>query len=117
MAERTYTEAEVGRIVAAALERLARDGAGEPRLYSLDEVADMTRINARWIKDECRARRLTHVHRDRTRGMTPDQVDELLAKYTVRGETVAQQAAGRGALTAVQMTRRNAARSGRRKTA
>ena len=119
MTERVFTDDDVTRIVATAmqrftreLEQLIRDEADRPRVYTLTEVAEMTGMSWRWIADGCRSERLAHVHQGDFRGMTAAQINALIASRTEGGET-----APSGFDNAVQMTRRNAARSGRRKTA
>lgn len=110
MAERTFTEAEVGRILSAALERFVTE-ADRPKVYPLSEVAEMTLLGERWLLDECRTGRAQHVQRGGRRGMTAAQIWALIDRHSEGGDpaTVAPTT-----LSAVQMSRRNAARTRRR---
>lgn len=78
-----YTEADMARIVAAALERVTRS-AQEPRSYTLRQVAEMTNLSWRRIADGCRNGEIEHIHDGCKRLMTVEQVAKLLAAKTCR---------------------------------
>lgn len=50
-------------------------------LYSLDEVAAMTGLSARWLADQCRANKIEHEDIEHTRRMTLAQIDTLIAQH------------------------------------
>lgn len=56
------------------------------RKYTIDEVAAKLEVSPRWLADECRAGRVTHVHMARKRWFTLEQVQTLIAQHTVRSE-------------------------------
>jgi hypothetical protein len=64
----------------------AADGSDEPngpKLFTVEEVAAVIGVSQRWLADECRANRVTHVHLARKRRFTVDQVHALLDRFTV----------------------------------
>ncbi len=64
-------------------------GNGEDfRLYTVEEVAELIGVSARWLADGCRAERIEHVHIARKRRFTEQQVAQLLTTYTVRPSEV-----------------------------
>lgn len=115
MAERTYTEADLARILAVALERYVTESVHAPRVYRISEVAQMTGMSQRSILDDCRAGRVEHVHRGDLRGMTAPQIKQLVDNYVEGGDPAAARSAT--ATDAVQMSRRNADRTGKRRAA
>lgn len=48
------------------------------RVYSLDEVAEMTGFSLRSLERKCRQGKLKHIHEGRKRGMTLRQIDLLV---------------------------------------
>jgi hypothetical protein len=55
----------------------AVDGSDEPngpKLFTVEQVAAVIGVSQRWLADECRANRVTHVHLARKRRFTADQV-------------------------------------------
>lgn len=58
--------------------------AEEQRMYTVDEVAKLLRVSARWLADQCRAERIEHVHVARQRRFTGPQVDALIVMLTIR---------------------------------
>lgn len=52
------------------------------RVYSLEQVAEMTGLSLRAIQLACRASEVEHVHHGKTRGMTLRQIDLLVAHNT-----------------------------------
>jgi hypothetical protein len=53
------------------------------RLYTLDEVANMTGFTARALEDGARRRRFEHVSLGKARLMTAAQIDKLVGQFTV----------------------------------
>jgi hypothetical protein len=76
-----------GRILAGITTGItAADGFNEsngPKLFTVEEVAALIGVSQRWLADECRANRVTHVHLARRRRFTADQVHALLDRFTV----------------------------------
>ena len=60
----------------------ARASGAERLVFSLAEVAWMTGFSERGIERDCRGGKVRHVHRGQSRGMTREQIDELIAVYT-----------------------------------
>lgn len=58
-------------------------GARPPWVHSLAEVAARTGFSARTLRDRCRRREVQHVQFGRTIGLTPAQVEKLIASCTV----------------------------------
>lgn len=56
------------------------------RVYSLEQVAEMTGFSLRALQKKCRAGTVKHVHDGRNRGMTLRQID-LLVNCFETGET------------------------------
>ena len=54
-----------------------------PRLFSVEEVAAALGVSERWLADECRANRVTHVFIARKRRFTAAQVQHLVDRFTV----------------------------------
>lgn len=52
-------------------------------LYTLAEVAELTGFSERSLLDDCRAGRIAHVHRGRAYGLTPEQLESLIATHIV----------------------------------
>lgn len=99
----TLTATEFARLVAIQ----------QHRVYSLEEVAEMTGISLRRIELACRGDELEHVHDGAARGMTLAQIDLLVASRT-RGHTNAER--GPNAEDEVRQARelsRGAVRKGR----
>ncbi len=59
----------------------------ERLVFSLTEVAWMTGFSERGIERDCRAGKVRHVHRGQTRGMTREQIEELVAVYTTHPQS------------------------------
>ena len=57
-----------------------------PRLYTLSEVAEITGFALRTLQRDCRAGKITHVHRGRDRLMTREQVEMLINRHTAQAE-------------------------------
>lgn len=55
-----------------------------PRLFTLREVAERTGFAFRTLQRDCRAGRVTHVHRGRDRLMTEQQIQDLIDKHTTK---------------------------------
>ncbi len=53
-----------------------------PRLYSLEEVAELTGMALRTLQKECRLGRITHIKYGRLRAMTAAQIEMLIEKHT-----------------------------------
>lgn len=53
-------------------------------LYSLDQVAEMTGLSARWLADRCRADKIDHENIQDSRRMSLEQIDILLEQHRVR---------------------------------
>ncbi|HEX8510656.1 MAG TPA: helix-turn-helix domain-containing protein [Propionibacteriaceae bacterium] len=60
------------------------DSQDEELYYSIDQVAKRLKVSPRWLADQCREGLVEHVHLARKRKFTPEQVQLLLAKHTVR---------------------------------
>lgn len=60
------------------------DHGGLPRLYTLSEVAALTGFALRTLQRDCRAGKITHVHRGRDRLMTREQVEMLINRHTAQ---------------------------------
>ena len=56
----------------------------EPRLYTFEEVSELTGMTVRTLEDRARRGDFEHVSFRDGRRMTREQVDALIAKYTVR---------------------------------
>ena len=84
------------------------------RVYTLPEVAAITRVSERALKQDCAAGRLEHLRRGRTRGMTIDHIRKLIAAHTVGAATATQMSPMDWAL---QAARRNARRGTPRRSA
>lgn len=54
-----------------------------PRLYTLEEVAQMTGFALRTLQRDARAGRISHIHRGRRRLMTDQHIRELLTTHQV----------------------------------
>jgi hypothetical protein len=61
---------------------MAADFVYTKRLYTLEEVAELTGFLLEPLKEDVRADRIEHVHRGRERYMTPAQIDKLIAQHT-----------------------------------
>lgn len=57
------------------------------RLYTLEQVAEMTGFSLRALQRKCRAGTVKHVHDGRTRGMTLRHIDLLVESFET-GETI-----------------------------
>jgi hypothetical protein len=57
-----------------------------PKLYGLDEVAGMTGVALRALQDGARNRQFEHVLIGKTRAMTAEQVDKLVAQHTISAQ-------------------------------
>jgi excisionase family DNA binding protein len=64
-------------------------------LYTVDEVAALLRVSARWLADQCRAERIEHVHLARQRLFTRAQVLALIESSTVRPDAMVRMGATR----------------------
>jgi len=51
-------------------------------VYSIDEVAEITRFKKRQLIEDCRAGRIEHIYRDRAHWMTPEQIEALFKQHT-----------------------------------
>jgi hypothetical protein len=54
---------------------------------TIKEVAAELRISERWLADECRAKRVEHIHMAGSRRFTRAQVEALIRANTVAAET------------------------------
>lgn len=61
-------------------------------IYSFDEVVDITKgvLTKDWLQRNARADRFAHVHVGRRRGLTPEQLADLLARFTRKPEAPAR---------------------------
>lgn len=50
-------------------------------LHTLDEVAKITGLTARWLADRCRAGKIEHTHIENSRRMTREQIDLLIKSH------------------------------------
>lgn len=111
----TFTQDDVARILAVALERYV-SSASDRDVIPLAEVAKRTGMSHRAILDDCRADRLEHVHRGDLRGMTERQIAVLVQRYT-RGGDLHVSTAPTGLDAARAATRNGAARRAPRRAA
>lgn len=82
--EPTFTLADVTRLLAVAMDRPVT--ADNEQVFTLAEVADMTKMSLRQIENDCRKEHVEHVHQGHLRGMTRPQIAKLLARYTVQAK-------------------------------
>jgi len=61
-----------------------RQALEEDEFFTVQQVARLLKVSARWLLAECRAERVEHVHIARQRRFTREQVDALIASKTVR---------------------------------
>ncbi|WP_203743869.1 hypothetical protein [Actinoplanes cyaneus] len=80
------------------------------RVYTLAEVAELTGASLGQLRDDCRARRLTHFRRGRTIGMTLAHIEEFVAVHTILAAKIAAMSELE---EVVMMSRRNARRGTR----
>lgn len=77
---------DVLRLVQTLAERPTVDNED---VFTLDQVAEKTKVAHKTLLKECRAGRLEHVHRGQLRGMTREQIAKMLKQYTVTPGVVA----------------------------
>jgi hypothetical protein len=65
--------------------------------YTLPEVSDLTGFPLGPLQEDCRRKRVEHIHSNRERFMTPAQIEALLAKRTVKADPRAGEPASRPA--------------------
>lgn len=65
------------------------DDIGLPKLWTLKEVSEQTGFALRTLQRDCRAGRVTHIHRGRDRLMTTEQVQALIAQHVEQPQTPA----------------------------
>jgi hypothetical protein len=111
----TFTIDEIAKILTVALNRPTTDTNDE--VFTLEEVAAMTKMSLRQIEKDCRANRVDHVHQGHLRGMTRPQIVLLIALYTeeaaAQPKTVAEEKAARTEATRQRLAAETA-RGGRR---
>jgi excisionase family DNA binding protein len=59
-----------------------REGESAAKLLTVDAVAELLGVSSRWLADECRAGRVTHVHIARKRRFTAKQVEQLIERFS-----------------------------------
>lgn len=84
------------------------------RVYSLPEVAQMTRVSLGQLQEDCRAGLITHFHRGRTVGMLLAHIEEFVAEHT---RTAKRVDAKTDEEIVIEMSRRNARRATPRRRA
>lgn len=65
-------------------QQAVEDEATQKIYYTLGQVAAMLGVSSRWLADRCRAEEVDHVYMARRRKFTPEQVQQVLAQYTVK---------------------------------
>jgi hypothetical protein len=111
----TFSLAELAQLLTVALNRPTTDTNDE--VFTLEEVAAMTKMSLRQIERDCRANRVEHVHQGHLRGMTRPQIAALIALYTedaVNRPTTAAEEKARRTEAARQRLAAQTSRGGRR---
>ena len=56
-------------------------------VLSLEGVAELTGMSLRQLERDCRAGRIRHTHRGKLRGMTREQIRDMVAAYATGSNT------------------------------